>query len=188
MGLSIIYLLFNSYFKWHQKSQRYAGSLFLISGIIFLISNNLYGKIIFHEFSNKISYFLSLSSYGAQFLFANLTNNDYFFTGSGPGQAKELRHQYGYTGQVTAHTEFSRMLAEHGILGLLSLLILIIITGHIFVKSDTRNSKFIKLCFGLIALLSMGHSAMRLAMPEFIYGLIFMTLNDDSQINNNQIV
>ena len=114
--------------------------------------------------------------------------SDKFFTGSGPGQAKELRHQYGYTGQVTAHTEFSRMLAEHGILGLLSLLILIIITGHIFVKSDTRNSKFIKLCFGLIALLSMGHSAMRLAMPEFIYGLIFMTLNDDSQINNNQIV
>jgi CNT family concentrative nucleoside transporter len=75
----------NSYFKWHPKSQRYAGSLFLISGIIFLISNNLYGKIIFQEFSNKIAYFLSLSDYGAQFLFANLANNEHFFPGTDAG-------------------------------------------------------------------------------------------------------
>ena len=78
MGLSLIYMLSNSYFKWHQKSQRYAGSLFLISGIIFLISNNLYGKLIFQEFSNKIAYFLSLSDFGARFLFANLTDSKYF--------------------------------------------------------------------------------------------------------------
>ena len=42
MGLSLIYMLCNSYFNLHQKSQRYAGSLFLISGIIFLISNKSY--------------------------------------------------------------------------------------------------------------------------------------------------
>jgi len=85
IGLSLIYMFSNSYFKWHQKSQRYAGSLFLISGIIFLISNNLYGKLIFQEFSNKIAYFLSLSDYGAQFLFANLANNEHFFPGANAG-------------------------------------------------------------------------------------------------------
>ena len=85
IGLSLIYMFSNSYFKWHQKSQRYAGSLLLISGIIFLISNNLYGKIIFQEFSNKIEYFLSLSDYGAQFLFANLANNEHFFPGADAG-------------------------------------------------------------------------------------------------------
>ena len=85
IGLSLIYMFSNSYFKWHPKSQRYAGSLFLISGIIFLISNNLYGKIIFQEFSNKIAYFLSLSDYGAQFLFANLANNEHFFPGANAG-------------------------------------------------------------------------------------------------------
>jgi len=85
IGLSLIYMLSNSYFKWHQKSQRYAGSLFLISGIIFLILNNLYGKLIFQEFSNKIAYFLSLSDYGAQFLFANLSNNEHFFPGANAG-------------------------------------------------------------------------------------------------------
>ena len=85
IGLSLIYMFSNSYFKLHQKSQRYAVTLFLISGIIFLISNNLYGKIIFQEFSNKIAYFLSLSDYGAQFLFANLANNEHFFPGADAG-------------------------------------------------------------------------------------------------------
>jgi len=85
MGLSLIYMLSNSYFKWHQKSQRYAGSLLLISGIIFLISNNLYGKLLFQEFSNKIAYFLSLSDFGARFLFANLTDSNHYFPGSEAG-------------------------------------------------------------------------------------------------------
>ena len=49
MGFSLIYMSSNSYFKWHQNSQKYISSLFLISGIVFLISSSLYGKIIFHE-------------------------------------------------------------------------------------------------------------------------------------------
>ena len=85
IGLSLIYMLSNSYFKWHQQSQRYVSSLFLISSIVFLISNNLYGKVIFQEFSNKIAYFLSLSDYGAQFLFSNLANNEHFFPGADAG-------------------------------------------------------------------------------------------------------
>ncbi len=85
IGLSLFYMLSNSYFKWHQKSQRYAGSLFLISGIILLISNNLYGKLIFQEFSNKIAYFLSLSDFGAKFLFGNLTDSSHYFPGPEAG-------------------------------------------------------------------------------------------------------
>ena len=33
MGLSLIYMLGNGYFKWDKKSQKYASSLFLISGM-----------------------------------------------------------------------------------------------------------------------------------------------------------
>ena len=49
---------------------------------------------------------------------------DHILTGVGPGQAKDLRQVYGYGKRVAAHTEYSRMLAEHGILGLFSLFIL----------------------------------------------------------------
>ena len=50
---------------------------------------------------------------------------DNFFTGIGPGQGNEAREQYGYGKTVAAHVEYSRMLAEHGILGLISLILLI---------------------------------------------------------------
>ena len=49
---------------------------------------------------------------------------DYLLSGVGPGNATQLRHIYGYGKIISAHTEFSRMLAEHGLLGLFSLLFL----------------------------------------------------------------
>jgi len=98
---------------------------------------------------------------------------DHIFTGVGPGQASALRANYGYGKGVSAHTEYSRMLAEHGILGLFSLLILIVVSATHLSSLDPKNINFIKILFGLLALLSMGHSAMRLAMPSFLYGFLF---------------
>jgi len=104
---------------------------------------------------------------------------DHIFTGVGPGQAKELREQYGYGQKVAAHTEYSRMLAEHGLLGLLSFLILIAVSSYQLTKSCSPDTKFIKILFGLLALLTMSHSAMRLAMPSFIYGFLFSKYTEE---------
>ena len=98
---------------------------------------------------------------------------DHLFTGVGPGQAVELREFYGYGKKVLAHTEYSRMLAEHGLLGLFSLLILFTVLIINFKEYNLPSSKFIKILFGLLALLTLSHSAMRVAMPSFIFGLIF---------------
>ena len=103
---------------------------------------------------------------------------DHFFTGVGPGQATELRELYGYGKQVIAHTEYSRMLAEHGILGLFSLLMLIGISINHLLLSCPTKSKFIKILFGFLAVLTLSHSAMRLAMPSFIYGFLFINYKD----------
>ena len=75
------FLILNSLFKWNQNFQRFAGSLFVISGTALLISNDLYGKLIFQNFSAKIAYFLSLSDYGAKFLFGNLADGTHYFPG-----------------------------------------------------------------------------------------------------------
>ena len=40
-------LILNSILKWNQDVQRFAGSLFIISGTTILISNGIYGKLIF---------------------------------------------------------------------------------------------------------------------------------------------
>ena len=82
-----------------------------------------------------------------------------------------MRHAYGYK-KAAAHTEYSRMLAEHGLLGLFALIILISLFVFNVFKSGSYYSKFIKIFFGVLALLTMGHSAMRLVMPSFIYGFL----------------
>ena len=104
--------------------------------------------------------------------------SDYVFTGCGPGQANKLREQYGYSTVVAAHTEFTRMLAEHGILGLFSLLVLLCIPIVQLFMFDYPSSKIIKLLFGTLALLTMFHSAMRIAMPCFIYGFSLINFEE----------
>ena len=45
---------------------------------------------------------------------------DYPLMGVGPGAAHHLRWRYGYGQTVAAHSEFTRMLAEHGLFGAIS--------------------------------------------------------------------
>jgi len=46
------------------------------------ISRGLYGEDVFAVFSQKVASFLSLSDYGARFLFGNLADPEYFFPGA----------------------------------------------------------------------------------------------------------
>ena len=52
----------------------------LIISIAYCVQYNYTGRFIFENFSDKIAYFLSLSDYGAKFMFGNIVNSDYFFT------------------------------------------------------------------------------------------------------------
>ena len=74
-----IFLILGSFLKGKREFQEISGTLFIISGTTMLITNGLYGKLIFKKFSEKIAYFLSLSDYGAQFLFGHLANGAYYF-------------------------------------------------------------------------------------------------------------
>ena len=76
-----IFLILGSLLKGDREFQKISGTLFIISGTTMLITNGLYGKLIFQKFSEKIAYFLSLSDYGAQFLFGHLANGAYYFPG-----------------------------------------------------------------------------------------------------------
>ncbi len=80
--LSVFLILIKSLLNFNIKLDNIINSILIISIIAYLIANNLHGKIIFQNFSSKIAYFLSLSDYGAEFLFGNLSNGKYFFTSS----------------------------------------------------------------------------------------------------------
>jgi hypothetical protein len=87
--------------------------------------------------------------------------------GVGVGKNKELRKQQ--TGiDLATHNEITRMLAEHGSLGLLDLMILFF-TPMILFANDRQN--ILALSFLAFWLLTINHAAMRLAAPAFVYAL-----------------
>ncbi len=87
--------------------------------------------------------------------------------GVGVGKNKELREtEKGI--QAASHNEMTRMLAEHGTLGIVGLLILVITPLYLFAV-DRQN--ILALSFFVFWLLTINHAAMRLSAPAFIYAL-----------------
>lgn len=91
-------------------------------------------------------------------------------TGIGIGKVKEYREERHGISAAT-HNEISRILSEHGIFGLIALLI-IALSPLIYWLRYKGNIYF--LSFYFFWLLTIAHSSMRLAAPAFIYGLCLL--------------
>ena len=94
------------------------------------------------------------------------------FLGLDSSRAKDQRIEIDGQG-VTSHSEFSRTLAEHGILGIAILLILIFKPLDIRARNN-RNYYFY--CFLVFWFLTINHMSMRIAMPAFIYALALLNV------------
>lgn len=90
--------------------------------------------------------------------------------GIGVGKNKEYREEL--TGiKGASHNEITRMLAEHGLLGIVNLLILLI-TPFVFYL-DNRQHIFL-VSFFVFWFLTINHASMRIAAPAFIYSLTLL--------------
>ncbi len=99
------------------------------------------------------------------------------FIGIGVGKGKEYREEkLGYG--IATHNEISRLLSEHGMLGLFALLILIFVP-IIFWTKFKNNYYF--LAFMAFWFLTINHSAMRIALPAFVYGLALLYIVDEKK-------
>ncbi len=72
---------------------------------------------------------------------------------------------------VLSHNELTRMLAEHGSLGILALFILLFTPMILYLDNPNHLYLF---CFLAFWLLTINHAAMRLAVPGFIYALALL--------------
>lgn len=99
-------------------------------------------------------------------------------TGIGIGKIREWRFERTKIVAAT-HNEFSRMLSEHGLLGIIMLLILVI-TPFIYRFQNKRNPYFY--AFLLFWALTISHSSMRIAAPAFIYGLCLLNVIHEKPI------
>ncbi|HJS00987.1 MAG TPA: O-antigen ligase family protein [Flavobacterium sp.] len=92
--------------------------------------------------------------------------------GVGIGLGKSYRAQMlGY--EVASHNEITRLLAEHGMFGILILLILLITPFTLFL-TNYQNVYF--LSFYIFWLLTINHAAMRIAAPAFVYALTLLSI------------
>jgi hypothetical protein len=89
--------------------------------------------------------------------------------GVGPGQSTPL-HADRFEASF-AHTEFTRLLSEHGSFGLLALGFLAWMTIGRAMRPMGPLEKGLVLALMAWALLTMAHSAMRLVAPSFVFGL-----------------
>ncbi|GAA4267978.1 O-antigen ligase family protein [Hyunsoonleella aestuarii] len=107
------------------------------------------------------------------------------FFGIGSSRAKDQRIEIEGQG-ITSHNEVSRILAEHGIFGIIILLILIFKPLEMRTKNRT-NYYFYGFLFFWFA--TINHSSMRIAAPAFIYALALLnvTYEKKTPVHRKQI-
>ena len=92
--------------------------------------------------------------------------------GVGVGKGVEVR-KLDTPDAALSHDEITRMLAEHGSLGVLALLILFFTPLVLYL--DNKFNMFL-LCFVVFWLLTINHAAMRTAAPAFVYSLSLLNV------------
>ncbi|TRX04563.1 O-antigen ligase family protein [Flavobacterium gawalongense] len=92
----------------------------------------------------------------------------------GVGVGKGVEARKAETGDGTlSHDEITRMLAEHGTLGIFALLILFF--TPLFLYLENKFNMFL-LCFIVFWFLTINHAAMRTAAPAFVYSLSLLNV------------
>jgi hypothetical protein len=97
-----------------------------------------------------------------------------FVFGVGPGVTGELENI------STPHTEYVRLVAEHGLFGLCALVLLIVMVCGNYLRSRGTRQKALSASMVTWALLFMANAGMRLVAPSLTFGLGFATLAADA--------
>lgn len=75
----LLLMIANAWLKFNKGLQPIAAAILITTLIPFLMLKGWYGQFLFSAFSDKVAYFLSMSDFGASFLFGNLTDAKYYF-------------------------------------------------------------------------------------------------------------
>ncbi len=96
--------------------------------------------------------------------------------GVGSGKYKRMEVHDGVT--AASHNEVSRLIEEHGLIGVIILLLLLTVP-IIHMYGQPMYSKGLLLAFYAFWFLTINHSAMRIAFPGFIYGLSLINITNE---------
>ncbi|MBO3116679.1 O-antigen ligase family protein [Winogradskyella sp. DF17] len=169
--------------KTKQKSNIivYFISLIVIGTVIWTISSSQTSGLIDKRYSGKDKLGREKEDISAGRLDIFLSELEGFidnpFLGVGANGMKEIR-LITQGDVVASHNEMSRLLSEHGILGIIILLILIFKPLDMYAKNSYNIFFYAFLVFWFATI---NHSAMRIAAPGFIYGLALLNVTYDKR-------
>ncbi|OZV67589.1 hypothetical protein CA834_11610 [Winogradskyella aurantia] len=179
--LMIATFLFMVYLKSNKKQKNmiviYFFSLIAIASLVWIVSSSQTSGLIDKRYAgqDKLGREKEDVSAGRVNIFMSELEGfiDHPFLGVGASEMKEIRLER--LGKVVAtHNELSRLLSEHGLLGIIILLILL------FKPLDVRSSNnhnFFFYAFLAFWFATINHSAMRIAAPGFVYALALLNVN-----------
>ena len=75
----LIGLFVNGLYLKKTTLQPWLGAVFMTTGVAYFIAAEKSGKMLFDVFKEQVEYVLSLSDFGAEFMFGNLAMEEYFF-------------------------------------------------------------------------------------------------------------
>ncbi len=166
---------------------KYAGIIGIVGISIWLYTSDVTGGMIENRYTNKNARGVKKDDVtsGRTGIFESeldgLYENPIFGMGVGSGKYKRLEE----TGMVIAsHNEVSRLLGEHGLIGIIILIILFIVPLFNSINQPLFAKAFLG-AFFIFWFLTINHSAMRVSFPGFIYGLslIRIKLNEENIIH-----
>ncbi|MCM2302922.1 MAG: O-antigen ligase family protein [Flavobacteriaceae bacterium] len=169
----------------YEKNKVYQLFKYSILGIVLLISigiytSNITGGMLTNRYLNQNVKGETKGdiSTGRIWLFTQELESFYEnpFFGIGVGSSKFYRKEISDK-EAATHSEMSRLLSEHGFIGLLILILLILIPFY-HIKHQSYLARAFLSAFFLIWFLTINHSAMRVALPAFFYGLSVINITN----------
>lgn len=165
---------------------KYAGLIALFGVAIWLYTSDVTGGMIENRYTNRNASGVKKDDIttGRGDIFNSeldgLYQNPIFGMGVGSGKYKRLEE----TGMVIAsHNEVSRLLGEHGMIGIIILMILFVVPLFNALPQPLYAKAFLG-AFFIFWFLTINHSAMRVSFPGFIYGLSLLRI----RLNEKNII
>ena len=158
-------------------------SLFLFLGI-WLYTSNITGGMIDNRYAGKNALGVKKKDVSAgrgqiiEMQLESFSESPIFGIGVGNGKYKRIKSGKHVT--AASHNEVGRLIEEHGLLGIIGLIILLIAPLENMYFSNNYQRAFLG-AFYVFWFLTINHSAMRIAFPAFVYGLSLIRIVPDEE-------
>ncbi|GAB5555130.1 MAG: hypothetical protein Sapg2KO_47210 [Saprospiraceae bacterium] len=147
------------------------GGIFLFNNVNSISGGALEDRLFGEKQADGLVDFNDYSSGRLAILYTDLEIFSDNLMGIGPGMGYYVRKDYGYRVNVSAHIEYTRLLAEHGIFGFIVLLGLLKHAYQVLFTRCNSHYKTLLIIFLGTAMLFMAHSATRIAAPMILFAL-----------------